>query len=231
MRSHRQYCPVAKAHEILGDRWTMLIVRELVAGLENFNQLARGLPGIPRSLLSARLKRLESCGVIERVPTGPRGHRYVLTPAGRDLEEVIVTLGRWGSTWAFGLPNEDELDPGLLLWWMERRLNVDNLPDRRVTVAFDFQIGRKGKFWFVIADDAASTCLEDPGFEIVVVVSADLSAFYQVWLGKVTLRQSQAKDLIRIEGMPAYEKAFESWFLWSPMKDFVSAALEEMRQV
>jgi len=209
----------------------MLIVRELLAGLENFNQLARSLPGISRSLLSERLRRLETCGVIERVPSGPRGHRYVLTPAGRNLEDVVVTLGRWGSTWAFGLPKEDELDAGLLLWWMERRLNVEALPDRRVTVAFDFLIGRKGEFWFVIADGAASTCLEDPGFEVGLVVTADLSAFYQVWLGKMTLRDAVSNDLIRIEGMPRFECDFENWFLWSPMAEFVSAALKKNRQV
>jgi DNA-binding HxlR family transcriptional regulator len=224
MKSYRQYCPVAKAHEILGDRWTMLIVRELIAGLENFNDIARGLPGIPRSTLSSRLRRLEASGAINRVPQEGRGHRYELTTAGRDLQVVVSAMGRWGATWAFELPNEEELDPGLLLWRMQNRLNIEALPCERVTIAFDFQAGRKSQFWFVINDGEASVCVTDPGFEIGLVVTTDLSAFYQVWLGKMTLRHAVTENLIRIEGVPAFERAFSNWFLWSPMAQFVSTA-------
>ncbi len=203
----------------------MLIVRELLAGLQNFNEIARGLPGISRSLLSERFLRLEASGVIKRVPRKPRGYRYELTPAGRELEGVVVAMGSWAATWAFGLPNEDELDPGLLLWWMERRLNLDALPSQRFTIAFDFLMGRQGEFWFVVADGEASVCLEDPGFEIAVLVTADLSAFYQVWLGKMTLRKAMSSGRLRLEGNPAFERAFPKWFLWSPMADFVGAQL------
>jgi DNA-binding HxlR family transcriptional regulator len=225
MKSHHQYCPVAKAHEILGDRWTMLIVRELIAGLERFNEIARGLPGIPRSLLVDRLRRLENAGVIELVAMGPKRRCYRLTDAGRELEAVVVAMGAWASKWAFGLPNEDELDPGLLLWWMERRLNTDALPKERTTIQFDFHADRLIQFWFVIERGEASVCLEDPGFEIGLVVTADLSIFYQVWLGHLTLRQAAASDRLRVEGMPAHERAFSTWFLWSPMAEFVSEQL------
>ncbi len=225
MQTYRQYCPVAKAHEILGDRWTMLIVRELVAGLTQFNEIARGLPGISRSLLSDRLRRLEAAGVIRRAPGKPRGPRYELTNAGRELEAVVVAMGGWASKWAFGLPNEEDLDAGLLLWWMQRRLNVEKLPSQRVTVEFDFLAGRQSRFWFVIDRGEASVCLEDPGFEIGLVVTADLSVFYQVWLGKMTLRQATSGGRIRLEGRPAFERAFPKWFLWSPMADFVRAQL------
>jgi len=229
MKSHNQYCPVAKAHEILGDRWTMLIVRELVAGLERFNDIARGLPGIPRSLLVDRLRRLETVGVIERTDDGPRRSRYRLTDAGRELEAVVVAMGAWASKWAFGLPDEDELDPGLLLWWMERRLNADALPDERTTIQFDFHADRLTQFWFVIDRGEASVCLENPGFEIGLVVTADLSTFYQLWLGRLTLRQAIATGHLRIEGMPAYERTFSKWFLWSPMAEFVAGQLAMKR--
>jgi DNA-binding HxlR family transcriptional regulator len=223
MQSYRQYCPVAKAHEILGDRWTILIVRELLDGLENFNDIARGLPGISRSTLSNRLHRLEKNGVVKRVPQEGRGHRYELTAAGRDLQAVVAAMGRWGITWAFEFLNEEELDPGLLLWRMQNRLNIEALPRERVTIAFDFQTGRRGQFWFVINEGEASVCLTDPGFEIGLVVTADLSAFFQVWLGKMMLRHAVSKNLIRIEGVPAFEKAFPNWFLWGSMATFISS--------
>ncbi len=222
MQSYRQYCPVAKANEILGDRWTVLIVRELIGGMENFNAIARGLPGIPRSILSDRLRRLEKSGVVNRVPLKVRGYRYELTAAGRDLKAVVQAMGKWGAAWAFDTPSEDELDPGLLLWRMQHRLNVEALPPGRITIAFDFKIGRKGQFWFVINEGEASVCLTDPGFETVLVVTADLSAFYQVWLNRMSLARAISEDLIRIEGAPAFERDFASWFLWSPMAQFVS---------
>ncbi len=221
MQTYRQYCPVAKAHEILGDRWTMLVVRELVLGQRNFNDIARGLPGIPRSTLSARLRRLETCGIVERIERQGRGQRYELTEAGRDLKAVVTAMGKWGATWAFEAPFEAELDPGLLLWRMQHRLDRRALPRERVTIAFDFGRGAKGRFWLVIDKGEASVCVTDPGFEVGLQVDADLSAFHQVWLGRMTLRRARADDLVRIEGRPAYEKAFASWFLWSPMAEFV----------
>jgi DNA-binding HxlR family transcriptional regulator len=223
MQTYRQYCPVAKAQEILGDRWTLLIVRELVAGMEGFNDIARGLPGIPRSLLSDRLARLEAAGVVTREPRAGRGHNYRLTDAGRELKAVVLAMGKWGARWAFGPPKEEDLDPGLLLWRMQQRLNVAALPDERVTIAFDFLAGRRSQFWLVIDQGAASVCVADPGFDIGLVVSAELSAFYQVWLGKISLDHATSKGLIRIEGRPAYERAFSGWFLWSPIAGFIAA--------
>jgi DNA-binding HxlR family transcriptional regulator len=224
MKPYRQYCPVAKAHEILGDRWTILIVRELIDGMEHFNDIARGLPGIPRSTLSSRLLSLEKNGIVKRSPQKARGYRYNLTAAGRDMRPVVAAMGRWGAAWAFEFPNEEELDPGLLLWKMQNHLNVEALPRDRVTIAFDFQKGRKREFWFVINKDEASVCLTDPGFEIGLVVTADLSAFYQVWLGKMTLRRAMSENLICIEGIPAYEKAFPRWFHWSSVAKVASRA-------
>ncbi len=107
---------------------------------------------------------------------------------------------------------------------MQHRLNVEALPPGRVTIAFDFRIGRKGQFWFVINDGEASVCLTDPGFEIALVVTADLSAFYQVWLNKMPLHHALSEDLIRIEGAPAFERGFADWFLWSPMAQSVAKA-------
>ncbi|MEQ9335386.1 winged helix-turn-helix transcriptional regulator [Thalassobaculum sp.] len=226
MQSYRQYCPVAKAHAILGDRWTMLIVRELVLGHDGFNDIARGLPGIPRSTLSNRLQRLEACKIVARAP-GQRGPacRYELTEAGRELKAVVTALGRWGAIWAFQEPDEEDLDPGLLLWRMRHRLNTEALPDGRVTVAFDFRLGPKGRFWLVIDAGAASVCVSDPGFEVALQVTADLSDFYQVWLGRMSLRHAETHGLLRIDGGSAHPEALGTWFRWSPMAEFVPTVL------
>ncbi len=122
MHPYGQYCPVARAAELLADRWTVLIVRELLADVTHFNELERGLPHISRSLLAERLRRLECAGVLER-RAAPRGKptEYRLTSAGRELQRVIDDLGEWGARWAFGDPRPNELDPVILLWWMRRQ--------------------------------------------------------------------------------------------------------------
>src|SRR5262245_66405070 len=116
MRSYAQYCPVAKATEVLGDRWTLLIVRELLGGASGFNELQRGLPGISRSVLSDRMRALERTEILER-RTGPRGRtlEYRLTPAGRDLQPVLQAIGEWGATWSLTEPRSAEHDPGLVV--------------------------------------------------------------------------------------------------------------------
>ena len=100
MRSYAQYCPVAKASEILGDRWTLLIVREMMGGASGFNELQRGLPGISRSVLTdPHARALERAEVVER-RTGPKGRTLSdrLTAAGRDLQPVVQAIGEWGAT-------------------------------------------------------------------------------------------------------------------------------------
>ena len=132
MVKYRQYCPVARASEILADRWTPLIVRELILGSHRFNEIERGLPGISRSLLASRLRDLEEAGVIDRLPGAqPKTTAYHLSEAGRDLKTVIETLGAWGVRWAFGEPRPEELDAGLLIWRIHQRINREILPQRR----------------------------------------------------------------------------------------------------
>src|SRR5688500_4821106 len=182
MAEYRQYCPVARATEILADRWTPLIVRELLAGSCHFNEIERGLPGISRSLLAARLRHLEDAGVIARAP-GPRRNasEYRLTEAGHDLRRVIATLGSWGVQWAFDeQPRDEELDPVLLLWKMHQRIASDLLPRGRTTVEFEFT-GKKGRrLWLVLSAHEQSVCLKPPGFDADLVVRAETAAVYRV---------------------------------------------------
>jgi DNA-binding HxlR family transcriptional regulator len=225
MRSYGQYCPVARATEILADRWTPLIVRELLAGASRFNEIERGLPGISRTLLAERLRGLERAGVLERrAAADGRTTDYRLTPAGADLQRVIDAVGEWGAHWAFGDPKPDELDPGLLLWRMRRRIHLERLPRRRVVVQFDFQGARCESYWLVLDPAEISVCLHHPGFDVDLVVTADLAAFYRVWLGRTPLGEVVRAGLVELDGVEELQKVFWDWFAWSPLADAVRAA-------
>ena len=221
---YRQYCPVARAAEILAERWTPLIARELLGGASRFNQIERGLPGISRSLLSARLQALEDAGVVQRV-TGDRPHatEYRLTAAGFDLAGVLDRLGAWGSRWAFGEPRPDELDPLLLLWKMRRRIHLDRLPPGRVVVEFEFTARRRTRLWLVLKREEASVCVQPPGFDPDLAVRADLAVFYQVWLGRIPLASAVRGGHVEIDGAPALVRQFPTWLKWSPMAEHVRA--------
>ena len=224
MATYRQYCPVARAAEIIADRWTPLVVRELLAGSRHFNTIERGLPGISRSLLASRLRTLEDAGVLLR-RAGPQRNitEYELTDSGRDLEVVIDHLGAWGVRWAFGEPRPEELDPVLLLWKMHHRIRRDLLPARRVVIEFDFR-GRCGRrLWLVMEPREISVCLKPSGFDPDLVVSADLSDFHRVWLGFVDYSAAVRSGIIAIEGLPALAREFPRWLMWSPMAHHVRA--------
>jgi DNA-binding HxlR family transcriptional regulator len=196
---------VARAAEILADRWTVLIVRELLA---------------------ERLRRLVQYGVLDR-RSAERGKRteYRLTPAGRELQLMIDVLGEWGARWAFGDPRPNELDPIILLWWMRRRLCFDRIPRRRLVIQFEFRGAARRRYWLLIEPREASVCLQHPGFDIDVTVTADIAAFYRVWLGLSTLSEAFRTDQVRLDGAPADLRAFPGWFAWSPMADKVRNAV------
>jgi DNA-binding HxlR family transcriptional regulator len=230
MFKYHQYCPVARACEILADRWTPLIVRELLFGSRHFNELQRGLPGISRSLLVARLQHLEDSGVIER-HTGARPNvtEYILTEAGSDLMDVITHLGTWAIKWVFANPNPDELDPALLLWKMHQRVDHREFPPERTVVQFDFT-GRKGRrLWLVLEPGDISACLKPPGFDSDLIVRAEVSVLYRVWAGLIDYQAAVGHGEVALEGPPALVRAFPRWFMWSPLVDIARACREHRR--
>ena len=231
MTKYGQYCPVARSVEILGDRWTLLIVRDLLDGKDRFNDLERGLPGIPRALLADRLRRLERTGLLERqVESGPRRTRYQLTQAGKDLSPVIDALTHWGARWAFGEPDISELDPMLLLWWMRDRVYLERLPRRRVVVEFVFQGPGRSTYWLVLQPTDVSVCLTHPGFEVDVQVIAELAALYKVWLGRMTFAEARREQLVDLNTSPSMARNFPRWFAWSAAADVVRAEKDPIRQ-
>jgi DNA-binding HxlR family transcriptional regulator len=224
MAEYRQYCPVARAAEILADRWTPLIIRELLAGSRHFNAIERGLPGVSRSLLASRLRLLEDAGVLTRRTGSQRNvSEYELTDAGRDLQPVIDRLGAWGVRWAFGDPRPEELNPELLLWKMHQRIRRDRLPPRRIVVEFDFR-GRGGRrMWLVLEPKEISVCLKPPGFDSDLVVRGTLLDVYRVWLGQVDYRDAVRSGALAIEGAPTLVREFPGWLMWSAMAHHVRA--------
>lgn len=225
MAEYRQYCPVARATEIVADRWTPLIVRELLAGSRHFNSIHRGLPGISRSLLVARLRHLEESGVVER-RAGARANatEYLLTEAGRDLKPLIERLGAWGARWAFGDPTPQELDPVLLLWKIHQRIHRDLLPQARIVIEFDLTGPRGRRLWLVLQPDDVSVCLKPPGYDPQLVVRADVRLLYRVWLGEVEYAVAVRGGGVVVDGPRALVQALPRWLMWSPMAKFVRSA-------
>lgn len=230
MAKYNQYCPVARASEIFADRWTPLIIRELLLGSRHFNEVQRGLPGISRSLLVSRLRHLEDSGVIER-HGGQRTNvtEYVLTEAGEGLKDVIEHLGMWGVKWAFEEPTIAELDPALLLWKMHQRINRHELPPGRTVVQFDLS-GRRGRrLWLVLTPQEVSVCLKPPGFDSDLLVKADVSSLYRIWFCQVDYQTAVHRRELIVEGPPHLARALPRWFMWSPMARFVRALHDSQR--
>jgi len=222
--TYGQYCPVAKAAEILGDRWTLLIVRELILGAGGFNELVRGLPGISRSVLTQRLRALERAGVLERrTAAAGRTPGYRLTPAGRDLRSVVEAVGAWGATWALRDPLPEELDPALLMVWIARHVNHPALPPGRTVVQFDFRAPRR-RIWLVLEPEEVSVCLQPPGFASDLVLTADTARLYGVYMGGVTLAEAVRNGAVTLEGPGRLKRAFGGWFEWSGFAPSVRAA-------
>ena len=221
MKGYGQFCPVAKAAEIVAERWSPLVLRELICGSHRFSDLHRGVPRMSRTLLAQRLQQLEDAGIVRSVArTKGRGREYFLTSAGEELRPVIERLGEWGQRWARSQISAYDLDPGLLMWDIHRRVSTDRLPDRRVVVRFDFRgvpkiVRGSTTFWLILQQRDVDMCLKDPGFEVDVVVDADLAAMTKVWMGDVRLGDVRRAGLIRLDGRRELVRAFPEWLALS----------------
>ena len=211
------YCPVQMAAEVVADRWTPLIIRELVLGNTRFNDIARAMPGISRSLLVQRLRHLEKKGVLETwpSPTG-RGSEYHLTPAGRDLERVIDSLGRWAVEWLFEDLRPHDVPPTTLMWWMHRRVDPTRFPPGRTVLEFRHTGPKPQVIWLVLDRGEVSVCMVHPGFDVDVVVTATTPTFADVFQGYCTWREAVDAGRIEVAGPPRLTDALPRWFLWSP---------------
>jgi DNA-binding HxlR family transcriptional regulator len=211
MGAYGQFCPVAKAMELLDERWTMLVIRELLEGSRTFNALRRGVPRISPALLSARLQRLSRAGVIERHEIGTRVS-YALTPAGRELHTVIEAIGRWGIRWIPELGDED-LDPHLLMWDIHRNIDLDVVPAGRSVLRFSFRdvTDSARDWWLVITGQGVDLCDFDPGHPIAATVETDLGTLTRVWRGDVSWQQALHTGGLQLHGPNQARRIVPRW--------------------
>jgi DNA-binding HxlR family transcriptional regulator/putative sterol carrier protein len=216
--SYGQYCPISRALDVLGERWSLMIVRDMLVGTTRFNDLARGLPGLSRSLLTKRLRQFEREGLVERF-----GNQYLLSEAGRALRPVVFGLGEWGAQWTFGEPDADELDAELLVWWMHTRLDTSDFPGKRHVLHIRFTDDRR-RFWVVIESGVPSVCLADPGFDVDVTITSDVASLYQVWLGHLPVKNAIKTGRLQFTGPPAMTRRMPTVLQLSLVAPMVSAA-------
>lgn len=217
--SYGQFCPVAMAAETLCTRWTMVLVRELVAGSTRFNDLRRGVPRMSPSLLSQRLKELEAAGILTRTPVAdePDVLEYRLTEAGRDLEAVVEAFGIWGQKWIETQATLENLDPSLLMWDMRRNLDPSPLPDHRTVIKFDYpELAIARRHWWLVVDPTAEVdlCSADPGYDVDLWVTTDLRTMTSIWMGLA--RVKDVLDRIHLDGDPALAQTMQIWLGLSP---------------
>lgn len=219
MKGYGQFCPIAKASEIVAERWTPLVLRELICGSSHFNDIHRGVPLMSRGLLSRRLQQLADAGLVERrCDPGGQHTEYRLTPAGRELEPLLMALGEWGARWVRSNLEKQDLDASLLIWDMQRRVRPERFPAGRVVVAFEFlDTPRNRRFWWLVSEhDSVDVCAIDPGFEVDLRLRGSLQSLTAVWTGSSALADELAAGRLELLGPARLRRRFPEWLALSP---------------
>lgn len=214
--SYKQFCPVAMAAEILCTRWTVVLVREMIAGSTRFNDLRRGVPRMSPALLSQRLKELEAAGIVARVPLErePGVFEYHLTPSGRDLEALIEGFGFWGQRWVDTRVSLDHLDAQLLMWDMRRRLDPKPMPPAKSVIHFSYpeQPVQQRRWWLVVDPGApVDLCSVDPGFDVDLYVSSDLRTMTAIWMGHDNVAAALGSERLLLTGDRRLAANIQQW--------------------
>ncbi|WP_026381881.1 winged helix-turn-helix transcriptional regulator [Afifella pfennigii] len=217
-QSYGQFCPVAMATEIVCTRWTPLILRELFAGSSRFNDLRKGLPRMSPTLLSKRLKELETAGIVERVRGGDGSWHYGLTTSGEDLKPVVFGLGLWGQRWLEAQTSLKNLDPSLLMWDMRRNLDPTPLLPRRAVIQILYpELPRPRRYWWLIVEGReVDLCSIDPGFDVDLHVVSDLRTMTAIWMGLTTVGEETASGRLKLMGDEFLGASMQQWLGLSP---------------
>jgi DNA-binding HxlR family transcriptional regulator len=214
MAGYGQFCPIAQAAEVLTERWTPLVLRELLYGSRRFSEIRRGVPLMSSSLLTKRLRTLESARVLER-----RDGEYRLTAAGEELRPLVEQMALWGERWVRRTVSREDTDAALLMWSIRRSVVAEEMPGGRTTVHFRFAATprRKRCWWLVLDRPAVDLCLTDPGYGVDLTVSSDPVALTEVYLGDRRLADALRSRDVVVDGSQHLARAFPRWFGLSPL--------------
>ena len=214
MSSYGQFCPVAKASELIGEKWTMLVLRELFLGTKRFNEFQRALSHMSPTLLSKRLRHLEACGIIIRKKlSGQKGYEYLLTAAGKELGPLVEVLAVWGMRWARAQLTEDELDVEFLMRELQRQLQTEHLPDGETVICLMFDELTKFKSWWLVVDgDVVDLCTENPGKDVDVYINSTVRTTVEVWRGDLDIRKALRDGTIKVNGLKHLISTMPDWF-------------------
>ena len=217
MKGYSQFCPVAKGAEIFNERWTPLIIREMMCGSKRFNDFKRGNPMMSPSLLSQRLKFLEEAGVIERKIIKGESAEYFLTQSGNDLGEVVVRLGLWGLKWARSRLTREDYDPQLLMWDVRRRIDVSDFPERRVVISFMFEDmpSNRRAYWLVVDRGEVDLCVKYPGFDVDLTFVTTSKVMADIWMGYSTVKKEVRNKALILRGAGGLKNSLDDWFSYS----------------
>ena len=213
MKTYGQFCPLAQATQLLCERWTLIVVRELMAGSSRFGELHHGAPLMSPTLLSTRLKQLVKAGVVEQRGGGPSSPTYHLTDAGMALRPIIEHLGIWGHRWAGASLQDDDMDAGLLMWDMRRSIDVQAFPDQRVVVQFEYPDAPEGaRDWWLVSDNGEiDLCLTDNGFDVDILVQCSLRTMIAVWTCRRRFDEAVVSRDISVKGAPRLSASLQAW--------------------
>ncbi len=209
-----QYCPLAMATEILGSRWTLLLLREMLDGSTGFNEIARGVPLMSRSMLASRMRELEQAGLITKNASGSgKLSKYRLTEAGQALGPVVRSIAEWGQEWIDTEPSLENIDTDFLMWDVRRNLNLPTDLEDRFVLQFHFPDGPEGKtdHWLVSADSEIDLCYIDPGYEVDVRIEAKVKDFTRVWMGWLSLERAIDDQRLLVDGPPRFTRHIAGW--------------------
>ncbi len=212
MADYGQFCTVARGAEILCERWTALVVRELMCGSTHFNELRRGVPRMSPTLLSKRLRSLEEAGVVKRTGQG-NSTAYTLTAAGEELRPIVMAIGHWGARWIGSRLQPGQLDVGFLMWDVRRFVRLEEFPDRRVVLQFSFPDARARErvWWLVVEDGVADLCRDDPGHELTLLIASSVLAMTEVWTGALEADDAVRDGTIEVVGATRDREAVWRW--------------------
>ena len=233
MLDYGQFCPVARAAEVFGERWTPLVVRELLCGSTRFNEIRRGVPRMSTTLLAQRLRKLEEIGVVARANGAAEYH---VTAAGEELRPIVMALGHWGSRWIGSRLKRDQLDAGFLMWDVRRFARRELFPrERRIVVQFRFTDARQGEraWWLVVENGEVDLCRDDPGHEVTLIVESTVRALTEIWTGDLQPEQAVKRGEVRVLGIARDARNVWRWIgasVFAPTRREVMASSAALGQ-